>query len=134
MKKRGFGAGKWNGFGGKVMDGESIEEAARREVREEIDVYVSDLEKAGELNFEFKNKHGEKLKVHVFRVEDFQGEPVESEEMKPEWFFIDQIPFKDMWPDDVYWLPLFFARKKFVGHFYFADENTLIDRKIELIN
>lgn len=30
MKKRGFGAGKWNGFGGKVQPGETIEQAARR--------------------------------------------------------------------------------------------------------
>lgn len=30
MKKRGFGAGKWNGFGGKVQPGETIEEAARQ--------------------------------------------------------------------------------------------------------
>ncbi|CAN0505072.1 unnamed protein product, partial [Ectocarpus sp. 12 AP-2014] len=28
MKKRGFGEGKWNGFGGKVESGESVEEAA----------------------------------------------------------------------------------------------------------
>ncbi len=30
MKKRGFGKGRWNGFGGKVHKGESIEEAAIR--------------------------------------------------------------------------------------------------------
>lgn len=30
MKKRGFGAGRWNGFGGKVHAGETIEDAARR--------------------------------------------------------------------------------------------------------
>lgn len=30
MKKRGFGAGRWNGFGGKVQEGESIEDGARR--------------------------------------------------------------------------------------------------------
>ena len=30
MKKRGFGAGRWNGFGGKVDKGETIEEAAKR--------------------------------------------------------------------------------------------------------
>jgi len=29
-KKRGFGARKWNGFGGKVEIGETIEEAAKR--------------------------------------------------------------------------------------------------------
>lgn len=30
MKKRGFGEGKWNGFGGKVEKGETIFEAAQR--------------------------------------------------------------------------------------------------------
>jgi hypothetical protein len=30
MKKRGFGQGKWNGFGGKVEKGETILEAAQR--------------------------------------------------------------------------------------------------------
>ena len=29
-KKRGFGEGRWNGFGGKVEPGEMIEEAAKR--------------------------------------------------------------------------------------------------------
>jgi len=30
FKKRGFGTGHWNGFGGKVETGETIEDAARR--------------------------------------------------------------------------------------------------------
>lgn len=30
MKKRGFGAGRWNGFGGKIQVGETIEEGAIR--------------------------------------------------------------------------------------------------------
>ncbi len=29
-KKRGFGAGRWNGFGGKVQKGETIQEGALR--------------------------------------------------------------------------------------------------------
>ncbi|XP_023213973.1 7,8-dihydro-8-oxoguanine triphosphatase-like [Centruroides sculpturatus] len=33
LKKRGFGEGKWNGFGGKVQEGETIEEAAIRITR-----------------------------------------------------------------------------------------------------
>lgn len=32
FKKRGFGVGRWNGFGGKVEKQESIEEAAKRRV------------------------------------------------------------------------------------------------------
>jgi len=35
MKKRGFGAGKWNGFGGKVEPGETVEDGAMRELHEE---------------------------------------------------------------------------------------------------
>lgn len=30
LKKRGFGSGWWNGFGGKVNQGETIEDGARR--------------------------------------------------------------------------------------------------------
>jgi len=35
MKKRGFGQGRWNGFGGKVEKGESVAEGAARELLEE---------------------------------------------------------------------------------------------------
>jgi 8-oxo-dGTP pyrophosphatase MutT (NUDIX family) len=31
MKKRGFGVGKWNGTGGKLQPGETVEEAMIRE-------------------------------------------------------------------------------------------------------
>jgi 8-oxo-dGTP pyrophosphatase MutT (NUDIX family) len=39
-KKRGFGAGKANGFGGKVEVGETIKEAAVREMHEESGVTI----------------------------------------------------------------------------------------------
>ena len=32
MKKRGLGVGRWNGFGGKVHEGETIKEAAHPEL------------------------------------------------------------------------------------------------------
>ena len=35
MKKRGFGVGKWNGFGGKMHADESMVECAARELHEE---------------------------------------------------------------------------------------------------
>ena len=46
MKKRGFGAGKWNGFGGKIETGETITEAAVREVKEECG-YIVNIEDLG---------------------------------------------------------------------------------------
>lgn len=118
LKKRGFGEGRWNGFGGKVQEGETIEEAARREVVEEVGLTLHDMEKVGVISFEFEDGSRE-VEVHFFRTENIGGEPVETEEMKPQWFHIDEIPFSQMWPDDVYWFPMFLQGKKFKGSFVF---------------
>ncbi len=123
MKKRGFGAGRWNGFGGKVEEGESIEEAAIREVKEEVGVDVNSVQKAGVIEFTFENDP-KILEVHIFKCDDFEGKPTESEEMKPQWFNIVEIPFKQMWSDDLYWFPLFLKNRKFRGHFLFDEPST----------
>ena len=132
MKKRGFGAGRWNGFGGKVAPEETIEGAAKREMREEAGIEVNNLSKVGIIEFAFKND-SEILEVHIFKSDDFSGEPVESEEMKPQWFHVDEIPFEEMWPDDIHWMPLFLSNKKFRGRFLFdkpSDSNS-VSRIIE---
>ncbi|MBI2642597.1 MAG: 8-oxo-dGTP diphosphatase [Candidatus Wildermuthbacteria bacterium] len=129
MKKRGFGAGRWNGFGGKVSAPETIEDAARRELREEVGIEVRDLHKVGIVDFEFKG-NPEILQVHIFRSTDFLGEPTESEEMKPEWFHVDEIPFAEMWPDDIYWMPLFLAGKKFKGKFLFGESDSILEQEL----
>lgn len=129
MKKRGFGLGRWNGFGGKVVAPETIEDAARRELKEEAGIEAAGLEKAGILDFEFVG-NPEILQVHVFRAEAFKGELKESEEMRPQWFHVDNIPFSSMWPDDFYWLPLFLNKKKFKGKFLFNNENTILNYEL----
>ncbi len=130
MKKRGFGAGKWNGPGGKVKEDETIEEAVIREVREEVGILVSkkDLEKVGEIEFFFSEQKGWDIFVHIFFSKKWKGEPVESEEMKPEWFKISELPLDKMWVDDKYWLPDALAGKKFKAKFYFKGSGEEIDR------
>lgn len=132
MKKRGFGVGKWNGFGGKVNIGESIEAGARREMLEECGVQAAGLDRRGVLDFIYEPN--EIHEVHIFAVTEFQGQPVETEEMQPKWFLPDEIPFSDMWPDDPYWLPLFLADKKFKGEFTFDRKKCLIGRNVEVVN
>ena len=124
MKKRGFGAGKWNGFGGKVVPGESILAAAERELREEAGIVAKAMEKHGVLTFVFPD-NPTLLEVHVFRAEEWSGEPTESEEMRPQWFPVSLIPFPEMWSDDELWFPLLFAQKKFVGEFFFDNEEKI---------
>uniref|UniRef100_A0A803XLB9 Oxidized purine nucleoside triphosphate hydrolase n=1 Tax=Meleagris gallopavo TaxID=9103 RepID=A0A803XLB9_MELGA len=77
-KKSGFGAGLWNGFGGIVQPGESIEDAARRGLKEESGLTVDTLQKMGQITFEFIG-NSELMEVHVFRVDQFHGEPKESD-------------------------------------------------------
>lgn len=129
MKKRGFGAGRWNGFGGKVESGETIMEGARREMREESGVELGALEERGVITFGFQG-NPELHEVHIFWADQFTGEPLESEEMKPEWFAVDAIPFKDMWPDDKYWFPLFLAGKRFEGRFMFGEGDAILKSEL----
>ncbi|NXX85097.1 8ODP triphosphatase, partial [Urocolius indicus] len=130
MKKRGFGAGLWNGFGGKVQPGESIEEAARRELLEESGLTVDTLQKMGQITFEFVG-NPELMDVHIFRADDFHGEPTESDEMRPQWFQLDEVPFHHMWPDDTYWFPLLLQKKLFRGYFKFEGQNTILEHTLK---
>lgn len=129
MKKRGFGEGKWNGFGGKIEEGESVEEAAKREVLEECGVVVNDIEKLAVIDFEFEDG-SDPLQGHIFVAHRFEGKPVETDEMKPEWFHIDDIPFNDMWEDDRYWFPYFLRKQPFHAKFVFEDQSTIREHSI----
>lgn len=130
MKKRGFGEGKWNGVGGKVLESESVEQAAIREISEEINVSVhtKDLEKVGELTFYYVDKPEWNQVVHVYTVRKWQGEVFESDEMRPRWYDKGNVPYNDMWVDDPLWLPRVLDSKKVVGTFHFIKQGSEIDR------
>ncbi len=132
MKKRGFGTGRWNGFGGKLAPGETIEAAAKREMKEEAGIDVENLVKMAVFQFEFQG-NPEIIEVHLFKADKFSGELLESEEMKPQWFNINEIPFKDMWPDDIHWMPLFLSGKKFKGKFLFGKDDVILEKELEEI-
>ena len=119
MKKRGFGEGKWNGFGGKLKDGETPLQAAVREINEESALIVQpkDLEEVAFITF-FED--GEPIFQNtIFLLRDWQGMERESEEMRPQWFELKQVPYDQMWAADREWLSLALAGKKFNGTVYF---------------
>lgn len=126
MKKRGFGQGKYNGFGGKVNSEETIEQAALRELHEESSLSVQRISKAAELTFHFSTKPEWDQIVHVYLAENWEGHPQESDEMKPEWFSWNSIPFDQMWKDDSHWLPLILQGKKLRARFVFGEDNENI--------
>ena len=134
LKKIGFGVGKYAGFGGRVEIGETIEKAAVREVEEEtgIKVATNDLHPIGHLTFLFPAKPHWSQSVHVFLVEMWLGNPQESDEMKPIWSMINEIPFESMWDDASHWLPLVLKGERIRASFVYKDDNeTVGEAKIE---
>lgn len=143
FKKRGFGEGKWNGFGGKLEAGETLVQCAARELEEESGLAVpsAKLVSRGELTFHMLTDGmvdkrtgavSSLLCVSVFSalLEDAQGDMVESEEMRPEWVSWDAVPLEQMWPDDSFWLPALLDGKDVVGEFTFSDKATIVKQTV----
>lgn len=135
MKKRGFGANRWNGAGGrfeKNLD-KNIRQTAIRETFEEIGVKVEKLKKVAELTFFWIESPSWNRIVYVYFSCNWQGEPKETEEMKPRWFSTKHLPFKSMWPDDVYWLPKVLNHKSVEGEFTFGKNDAIVNKRVEII-
>ena len=135
VKKRGFGMGKINCAGGKVEPGETVREAAIRETFEEVGIRVNSCEKVGQVVFRelyFKGRPETDV-MHIFMSEDFSGEAVETEEIKPEWYPISDLPYSKMWGDDEHWMPEVLRGNKVDAYFHFNEKNTFTDFKVDIV-
>jgi 8-oxo-dGTP diphosphatase len=122
-KKRGLGAGKINGPGGRLEPGETPLACAIREVEEELCVTPEGVEERGELRFQFTD--GLSMHGTVFTASDCRGEPRETPEARPIWTPLDRIPYDDMWEDDRLWLPQLIEGRRFAGRFLFEGDRLL---------
>jgi len=130
LKKRGFGAGKWNGFGGKIEPGESPRDAAVRELLEECRVRIRtvDLTDAGTLTFRFPARPSFDHHVRVFVTNRWSGAPAETDEMRPEWYRCDRLPLGLMWDDDRFWLPLVLGGERINAVLHYRPDNETVAR------
>jgi 8-oxo-dGTP diphosphatase len=128
-KKRGLGAGKVNGPGGKLDPGEPPLAGAIRETREEVCAVPRSLAWAGRNCFQFVD--GTAIDVHVFRADALDGAPAPTPEADPFWVSEAEIPWAEMWEDDALWLPHLLARRSFSGRFLF-DGDRMLDWELAL--
>lgn len=144
-KKRKIGVGKLNGYGGKFEEGENKDTCMVRELAGESGVIVEkeDCKYLGEMTFHNEGKKGMIMRVYMYRIHAYFGEPKETEEMgPPHEFDISTIPYDEMMLGDDKFMPFILEGKKFTGEMYYSADgkeiikffvNEIIDEKMSEI-
>lgn len=137
MKKRGFGAGKWNFSGGKNEEefDETPEECIVRETRMEFKTEILKKRLVAILYFYFSDakpeeRHKWNQKCYVYEALEWEGEPVEGEEMAPKWWKRSNIPYHEMWPADRSWIEPVLSGEILTGFFLFTKDSVCLDHRI----
>lgn len=125
-KKRGHGAGKINGPGGKLDAGESPAQCAVRETLEETGIEALDPQLAAIMRF--VDLENDDWLGYVFVASRYRGDLRETPEAVPAWFARNEIPLEEMWDDDRYWLPRILAGEVLKGDFLFRAGSLLAHR------
>ncbi len=123
-------AGKWNGLGGKLEAGETPEECAVREIREESGLVARSIEMKGFLAFPgFAND--EDWYAFVFVVPDFDGQIGESQEGYLQWIENAKIPDLNLWEGDRIFLPWLDQPGFFSGKFVYKN-GQLVEHSVNI--
>jgi 8-oxo-dGTP diphosphatase len=120
--------GKWNGLGGKLESGETPEECAVREIREESGLEVSELTLKGILTFpRFANNEDWYAFVFVARTVEIQL--IESPEGVLKWVERSRLFDLNLWEGDKLFLPWVFEPGVFSGKFTYQG-GKLVDHQV----
>jgi len=117
-KKNDVHEGKWNGLGGKFEAGETPQECAVREVKEESGLLIKDPMMHGFITFPmFDGKKD--WYVFLFTAKEFSGELIDSHEGKLEWIDNDKLLDLNLWEGDRIFIPWLFQEKFFSAKFVY---------------
>ena len=119
-KENDYHEGKWNGLGGKFEPGESPEECAIREIKEESGLSVKNPVMNGFITYPlFDGK--DDWYVFLFTFRDFEGELIDSPEGKLEWIPNDKLTELNLWDGDSIFLKWILQGKFFSAKFIYKD-------------
>ena len=119
-KENDYHQGKWNGLGGKFESGESPEECAIREIKEESGLNVKSVTMKGFITFPmFDGK--EDWYVFLFVTDDFEGELIDSNEGDLAWIPNEKLTEINLWDGDKIFIPWLFKDKFFSAKFNYKD-------------
>lgn len=115
--------GKWNGLGGKLEPGESPEQCAIREVREESGLVITNPDYCGLLVF--ADFSGDDWYVWVFTARQFDGSISDSREGELRWVPDLELTTLNLWPSDLVFLPWLESGRIFSARFQYHDTQML---------
>ena len=119
-KENDFHHGKWNGLGGKFEPGESPEECAIREIKEESGLSVKNIKMKGFITFPlFDGK--DDWYVFLFVADKFVGNLIDSSEGNLKWIPNDMLTKINLWEGDIYFIPWLFQEKFFSAKFIYEN-------------
>ncbi|MCX6752699.1 MAG: NUDIX domain-containing protein [Candidatus Nomurabacteria bacterium] len=134
QKKRKIGVGKWNGYGGKMEGEESRIDCLIRETLDECGVVLQkeDCNELGYIDFFLEDRKKLNQRVFIYRVNNFSGEPKESEEMgEPREFNVNELPYNEMMAGDDKFMTFVIKIRKFRGEIHFLEkENRLVSSNV----
>lgn len=114
--------GKYNGLGGKFIEGETPEECALREIKEESGLNVSELKLRGFITFPAFDDI-EDWYVFVFTAKKESGELIEPNEGELEWIPWDKVTELPLWEGDKIFLDWLHQDKFFSAKFIYQNNN-----------
>lgn len=122
---------KWIGVGGKLEEGESPSECARREAREETGLTLNTLSYRGLVTF-VSDLYGTEY-MHLFTSDSFSGNLIdECPEGRLEWIKKSEIPSLNIWEGDKIFLRLLDTEKRFFSLKLVYSGDKLTDHTIEI--
>ncbi|MFA3782452.1 NUDIX domain-containing protein [Melioribacteraceae bacterium 4301-Me] len=128
-KQNDYHEGKWNGLGGKFEPGETPEECAVREVKEESGLLIKNPRMHGFITFPMFDGVKDWY-VFLFTATEFEGELIDSNEGKLEWIPNEKLTELNLWEGDKIFIPWLFQEKFFSAKFNYRDKK-FIDYSVE---
>jgi len=128
-----LGKNNYAGIGGKLEQGEDLDGCLRREIEEEIGVQATEYRSTG--NVRFINPHNPKwnMRVEIYVITDWEGEPIETEVIKPVWFSREDIPYANMFRDNQFWLPKVLEGQRVEGVFLFGEDHEVEEMQVATV-